>query len=213
MKKAAAKRGASLIIAMMVFLLCSLVGGAILAAASTNAGRIAGQRESGQNSLAVSSAARLLQAKLISGGANSLSAAKKGNSAAFTAPAAASDPVLRVVYEPAVRVFLFSSGAQSASFSGFAGFEGKKEPTGYSGFLASAGTLSVSPKSGLGDDFPDVSVDYAMDSSYTLTCTLTAGAGSSRQSLRLAMTAVVSESGGTTSILWGDPIISGEAAG
>lgn len=214
MNKTSCRRGASLIIAMMVFLICSLVGGTILAAAATNAGRISGQRESGRNSLAADSAARLLQAKLASCGVNSLTAAKSGSSVSFTAPAAASDPILRVLYEPAVRVFLASSGTISPSFVNFRGFEKTAgEPVSVSRFLAASGTFSVSPKSGLGEDFPEVSAAYSMDSSYTLTCTLTAGTGSNRQSLLLVTKAAVSVSGNTSSILWSDPVISGEAAG
>lgn len=207
------RRGASFIIALTVVLLCSLVGAAILAAAATNAGRLSGERESGQNALAVSSAARLMTAKLTAGGANSLTVSANGGTLTFAAPSSANDRMLRLLYEPAARLKLSEDGIFTCVFSNYKGFEGSSaEPTGISGFLALTGEVTVSPESGLGDSFPDVSVSYTMASDYTLTCTLTAGSGSARQSLRLVMGAAVASSETSSVITWSGPVVSGEAA-
>lgn len=56
--------GASLLLALAFFLLCSFVGSTVLAAAAGNAGRMNGQREQRQGYFSQRSAIELLQAKL-----------------------------------------------------------------------------------------------------------------------------------------------------
>lgn len=58
------QKGASLLIALLFFLLCLTVGTVVLTAAGASAGRLAGLRQEEQNYLTVSSAARMLRDKL-----------------------------------------------------------------------------------------------------------------------------------------------------
>ncbi len=60
-QKLNSQRGASILIAMVFFLLCLTVGAVVLTAATANAGRLASRRQEEQNYLTVSSAARLLR--------------------------------------------------------------------------------------------------------------------------------------------------------
>lgn len=60
-KKWKSRRGASILIALVFFLLCLMVGAVILTAATASAGQLRTQRQAQQDYLAVSSAARLLQ--------------------------------------------------------------------------------------------------------------------------------------------------------
>ncbi len=62
--KLASRRGASLLLAMLVFLLCALAGTAALAAASAGAGRYTHMREDQRKYLAVASAVELLRGEL-----------------------------------------------------------------------------------------------------------------------------------------------------
>ncbi len=55
------RRGVSMVFALFFFLLCSVVGGVVLTAASVNAGKTAGERQSRQEYLAVASAAALVE--------------------------------------------------------------------------------------------------------------------------------------------------------
>ena len=63
-QKLNSQRGASILIAMVFFLLCLTVGAVVLTAATANAGRLASRRQEEQNYLTVSSAARLLRDEL-----------------------------------------------------------------------------------------------------------------------------------------------------
>lgn len=60
----ASRRGASLLFAMLVFLLCALAGTAALTAASANSGKYAHMREDQRKYLAVSSAVELMKDQL-----------------------------------------------------------------------------------------------------------------------------------------------------
>ncbi len=60
-KKWKSRRGASVLIALVFFLLCLMVGAVILTAATASAGQLRTQRQAQQDYLTVSSAARLLQ--------------------------------------------------------------------------------------------------------------------------------------------------------
>lgn len=64
LKKLNSRRGASMIAALLFFLICSFVGGIVLSNASVNVGRTHGERRSRQAFLAVSSAAALVQKDL-----------------------------------------------------------------------------------------------------------------------------------------------------
>jgi len=59
--KLRSQTGASLLIALLFFLVAMMVGAVVLTAAATNAGRLARNRQEQQNYLAVSSAARLVK--------------------------------------------------------------------------------------------------------------------------------------------------------
>lgn len=58
------RSGASMIIALVFFLVCAMVGGVILTAASANVGRMARERLASQRRLAVTSAAQLIAGDL-----------------------------------------------------------------------------------------------------------------------------------------------------
>ena len=60
--KLKSERGASILLAMVFFLLCLTVGGVVLTAATASAGRIASQRQTQQDYLTASSAAEALRA-------------------------------------------------------------------------------------------------------------------------------------------------------
>lgn len=66
MKKLHNKKGASIILALLFFLICATVGSVILAAASANASRIKSERQNENNYLAVRSAGELIKKKLLS---------------------------------------------------------------------------------------------------------------------------------------------------
>lgn len=59
--KLKSERGASILLAMVFFLLCLTVGGVVLTAATASAGRIASQRQTQQDYLTASSAAEALR--------------------------------------------------------------------------------------------------------------------------------------------------------
>lgn len=60
-QKLHSQRGASVVMALMFFLICLMVGGVMLTAASANAGRLSHLRKNEQAYLSLSSAARLLR--------------------------------------------------------------------------------------------------------------------------------------------------------
>lgn len=60
-RKLNSRRGASILIALLLFLVCAFVGGAVLAAAYQNASRAPAARQEEQDYLAVSSAVQLLK--------------------------------------------------------------------------------------------------------------------------------------------------------
>ena len=60
-QKLRSRRGASILIALVFFLLCLTVGGVVLTAATASAGRLAAQRQTQQDYLTVSSAAALVR--------------------------------------------------------------------------------------------------------------------------------------------------------
>lgn len=64
-RKLKSRRGASILIALLLFLLCAFVGGAVLVAAYQNASRSTALRREQQNYLAVSSAAQLLKDEVV----------------------------------------------------------------------------------------------------------------------------------------------------
>ncbi|MEA4954758.1 MAG: hypothetical protein VB096_04520 [Pseudoflavonifractor sp.] len=63
-KKCKSQKGASLLIALLFFLLCLTVGTVVLTAAGASAGRLAQMRQEEQSYLTASSAARMLRDKL-----------------------------------------------------------------------------------------------------------------------------------------------------
>ena len=67
-RKLKSRRGASILIALLLFLVCAFVGGAVLMSAYQNASRSTALRREQQNYLAVSSAAQLLKAELVGSG-------------------------------------------------------------------------------------------------------------------------------------------------
>lgn len=63
-QKLKSRRGASIILALMFFLVCAVIGGAVLASSVSNAGRLSHQAEEQQAYLTVSSAAKLVRDEL-----------------------------------------------------------------------------------------------------------------------------------------------------
>lgn len=63
-RKLSSKSGASIMIALLFFLICAIVGGIVLTSATSNAGRTANLREEQQSYLSVSSAAKLVEDEL-----------------------------------------------------------------------------------------------------------------------------------------------------
>lgn len=65
-QKLSSKRGASLAIGLVFFLICAMVGASVLAAATASSGSIQTKRQTHQDYLAVSSAAQLLRDEILS---------------------------------------------------------------------------------------------------------------------------------------------------
>lgn len=205
-RKLSGKQGASMVIALVFFLICAFVSGAVLTAAASNAGRTAERKKNEQVSLALDSAARLMQEKIGSG--NRLTVVENGDSLTFSAPDGADEPMLRFLYEPAVRQYLSSESGKSLSFHNFK-FGRPSEPADLSGFLTPSGAMGISGKGrgALGGSFPDVSVRYTIGINYSLSYTLTAGGTADPQSLLLTLDASKSTSADGSTVVWGSPEI------
>lgn len=80
-KKLHSKRGASIMIALLFFLVCLMVGGVVLTAAAANAGRLAHLRQDQQSYFILSAAVRLLRDDL-QGAVYTVKETKTGNAGA-----------------------------------------------------------------------------------------------------------------------------------
>ncbi len=205
-RKLTGKQGASMVIALVFFLICAFAGGAVLAAAASNAGKATERKKSEQFSLALSSAARLMQEKIGSG--NRLTVEDDGHSLTFSAPDGTDEPMLRFLYEPAVKQYLGGKSGETLHFQNFK-FGRLDEPSDTSVFFAPSGELKISGNGSvnLGNHFPDVSVQYSIGLDYRMVYTFTAGDAKAPQSLRLEVNASKSTSADGATISWGSPEI------
>ena len=206
-RRLVSRRGASIIIALVFFLICAFVGGTVLAAATANGGRIGTRKTAQQDFFSQRSAAQLLQEQFTANGSNVLIVTKTTTVVSktattgtvydtpvvalnFSAPDGASG-ISRVLYQAAVRQYLaqnVSSGI-TLTFRNFK-FGGSAEPTSVSGFCPLSGTLAVTLKDSSGASLSQLASSYAMgaDSASPYAFDVLFGDGSSQMALSLPAT-------------------------
>lgn len=164
-QKLHSRRGATLIIALVFFLLCSFVGSTVLAAATANSGRLGAQQSAKQIYLSQRSAALLMQSGLMlsEGAKNALTVTNETTTTtvittlsgggttqtsttsyrlAFAAPSNV-QALHRVLYEAAVRSYLAKNTISESSPMDFTNFEFGGTQASLSDFCPAAGSCSV----------------------------------------------------------------------
>lgn len=185
-QKLHSRRGVTLIITMVFFLICSFVGGTVLAAATSNGGRLAALKKTRQEYLSQRSAAQLLQSQFtmadgtkniltvtdetttttvtttLTGGGTSQTTST-GHKLTFTAPAGAAG-IQRMLYETAVQRYLAQNNISYSQPMTFNHFEFGGSAVPLSSFCPVEGTCTVSLSEG-GGTLETVTAQYTCSGS------------------------------------------------
>lgn len=139
-QKLKSKRGASIILALVFFLICAVVGSIVLASASSNAGRLSHMRDEQQAYLTVSSAAKLVREEL--------------EGQRYTVVATSVDEVAPIYEYPQV-----ATGSLAAMMNEWAGYIYTGDYSGY----APQGGFSIT------SDLEGVTAEFYMNGNYNVT--------------------------------------------